>query len=116
VDKKGVEKKEESVPVAPSTSFEMLKPPNNGSSVVHNPDVNQDADQDADQDVDPDVNGNKILNGRTPKPPIDLFVEVRDIVMEDMRKGVFARFMASDEGRKRLALLSILDSGGGNRR
>ena len=112
MDKKGVEKKEESVPVAPSTSSEMLKPPNNGSSVVHNPDVNQDADP----DVDPDVNGNKILNGRTPKPPIDLFVEVRDIVMEDMRKGVFARFMASDEGRKRLALLSILDSGGGNRR
>ena len=58
MDKKGVEEKEESVPVAPSTSFEMLKPPNNGSSVVHNPDVNQDADQDADQDVDPDVNGN----------------------------------------------------------
>jgi hypothetical protein len=45
-------------------------------------------------------------------PPTTLFIKARDIVLEDMRKVVFARFLASDEGRRRLALLSVLDPEG----
>ena len=38
-----------------------------------------------------------------PTPPPSLFVKAQESVMEDMKKGVYPRFMASDEGKRGLA-------------